>query len=242
MSEALFTVSDEVFEAFPDYIVGWIVASVPSNHGPNKAIEALLRDAEQRATVVYAGRDLKAEPSIAVWRKAFSSLGWSASKFPPSVEALTKRVARGATLPSINPAVDLGNCTALTYLVPAGCHDLERSPGLTVRMSRSEDTFLPMGDGEPETPAPGEVVYASGQSVRTRRWVWRQSRDALVGEDATSLFFPVDGFSGVSDAAVDAGPVFLGEMLPPPLGAPLSRGLVTRDEPRVTTEHLQVQQ
>src|SRR5690606_1130483 len=157
--DPIFTVSEEVFEQFPDYIVGWVVATIRSNQGPHPGLNSLLRDAEERARTILEGKDLKEEEAIAVWRKAFSNLGWSASKFPASVETLAKRAARGAVLPNINPAVDLSNATALTYLVPTGCHDLVRSPRLTVRKTMDGDAYLPMGNAESEAPSLGEIVY-----------------------------------------------------------------------------------
>lgn len=46
---------------------------------------------------------------------------------------------------------------------------------LEVRPAAEGDRFIPFGGGEAELPDPGEIVYASGQEVRTRRWTWRQS-------------------------------------------------------------------
>ncbi len=228
MSTWTFSVAEQVFEQFPDYIVGWVATSFTSDNQHTSEIEELLRGAEQRARTVLAGTDLKAHPAIGVWRSTFSSLGWSASKYPSSIEALAKRVVREQPLPSIHPVVDLVNAVSLTYLVPMGCHDMETIDGLTVRPSVPGDAFLPMGEGEPEEPDEGEIIYVAGQSVRTRRWVWRQSRLALVGPDASTLFIPVDGFdatAGNVDAAVNA----LGEVLTSLLGATVQTGQVNRN-------------
>lgn len=209
--------------------MGWVAASfTPESHGAGE-VEALLRGAEQRARTVLAGTDLKAHPAIGVWRSTFSSLGWSASKYLSSIEALAKRVVREQPLPSIHPVVDLVNAVSLTYLVPMGCHDMATIDGLAVRPAVEGDEFLPMGDGGPEEPDSGEIVYASGRSVRTRRWVWRQSRLALVGPDASKLFIPVDGFDATS-SNVEAAVSALGETLTVLLGATVQTGQVNRDQ------------
>lgn len=228
-----FNVAPEIFDRFPDYIVGWVIVRDPQNSAENTAVAALLSDAEDRARLLYAERDLKEDPAIAVWRRTFSTLGWSASKYPSSVEAILKRVARGGTLPRINPAVDLANAAALLYLAPVGCHDLDRAPDLQVRPAVATDDFLPMGAAESEKPSPGELVYASGTSVRTRRWVWRQSRDALVGADAGTLLFPVDGFASVTHSRVEAATEFLSSVCRKYLSPDVTTGCISRDQPAI---------
>lgn len=233
MSAWTFSVSPEVFERFPDYIVGWVAARFEPGSGDAVAIENLLRAAEERAQTIHAGKDLKENSAIAVWRSAFATLGWSASKYPSSIEALTKRAVRGLPLPAIHPAVDLVNAVSLTYLVPIGCHDIDRIPHLTVRPSETGDTFLPMGDGDPEELPEGEFVYASGRDIRTRRWVWRQSRLALVADDASWLFCPVDGFAGTTNSNVEAAVAALSSLMSEHLGADVTHGMVDRSNPSV---------
>jgi DNA/RNA-binding domain of Phe-tRNA-synthetase-like protein len=231
--DSRFLVAPEVFERFPDYIVGWVLARNVATDQASEITDRLLSEAEQRARLLYADKDLKEERSIAVWRNTFTTLGWSASKYPSSVEAIVKRVARGADLPRINPAVDLANAAVLTYLTPIGCHDLDRSIGLSVRLAVNGDRFLPMGDAPEEEPPAGEIVYAAGASIRTRRWVWRQSRDALVGPENTTLLFPVDGFADITLSRVEAATEFVANMCRTHLGADVTHGLISRDQPAV---------
>lgn len=230
MSSWTFSVADGVFERFPDYVVGWVTARFEPETADIAAIEQTLRVAEVRANSNLAGKDLKENPAIGVWRSAFSTLGWSASKYPSSTEALAKRAARGMPLPAIHPAVDLVNAVSLTYLAPIGCHNVSSIPGLTVRPSTDGDTFLPMGEGEAETPPDGELVYVSGSDVRTRRWVWRQSRLALVGADASWIFCPVDGFADTTLANVEGAVGALSTLMRDMLGATVESGMVTRTQ------------
>jgi len=167
------------------------------NHQSCPGIAEELAFAEEQLFGALGGRDPKALPNIARWRSAFADAGWTPSKYPSSIEAIVKRVARGQGLPRINPLVDLGNAVSLRTLCPIGAHDVDSLGGesLTVRPSRDGDRFSPMGDAALEAPEPGEIVYAAGSTVRTRRWVWRQSREALITPDTTTAFFPIDGFA-----------------------------------------------
>jgi DNA/RNA-binding domain of Phe-tRNA-synthetase-like protein len=222
-----FEVAGDVFEEFPGYVVGWVAALIKPELSNDSQITNLLRGAESRTRSVYGGKDPKEFSPVAVWRSAFSGLGWSASKYPSSVEALTKRIVKGYELPSINPAVDLVNAVSLLYTVPLGCHDMDGASTLTVRKSVVNDVFLPMGEAPEESPEPGEIVYASQHRVRTRRWVWRQSRDSLVDGSASWLFFPIDGFDPDTSSNVEAATRFLASACQDYLGASVVTGRVT---------------
>ena len=56
------------------------------------------------------------------------------------------------------------------------------------------DKFIPFGETEPEILDAGELVYAVGDKVRTRRWIWRQSEEGKIVESTKNIFFPIDGF------------------------------------------------
>ncbi|HET9017525.1 MAG TPA: phenylalanine--tRNA ligase beta subunit-related protein [Thermomicrobiaceae bacterium] len=216
---AVFRVEPEVFSAFPSARFAAVVVRGIDNSRASDDASRRLATAVAATRDAFAGVDAKSHPSIAAWREAFGARGWTPSKYLSSIEALVRRVARGDDLPSINPAVDLGNAASLRYLVPIGAHDLAAAPdGIAVRLARPDDRFLPMGDAPEESPDPGEIVYASGSDVRTRRWVWRQSRTALVTGAARDLLYPIDGFSGITEDAMRAAAAELAEVVPALLG------------------------
>lgn len=230
----IFRVDPGVFQSAPDYIVGCVLARGVDNTLTYPELDALLDDAEESALIAYAGVDLKQLQQIAVWRTQFSAQGWSPSRFPASVEALLKRVARGDRLPRINPVVDLANAAVLRFGVPIGTHDIDTFGGnaLTVRPATLGDTFLPMGTAsEREDPDPGEIVYVLGNEVRTRRWVWRQSLRALVGPQATNLFFPIDGFAPSTSEYVKGATAFIAAVCRDQLRAEVFVGLVDAAHP-----------
>lgn len=79
---------------------------------------------------------------------------------------------------------------------PMGAHDLGgSSEDICIRFAQPGDTFLPFGGEAEEIPDSGEVVYAVGHQVRTRRWTWRQSEHGKITPESTDIFFPIDGFT-----------------------------------------------
>jgi len=199
-----FIIDKPVFEELPGVVFGAVVAHV-DNRTVKPEIAAML---EQQAAVrrVEMGEcNLKEHPDILPYREAFTSLSINPNKFMCSIEALCKRVQKGSALPSINPVVDIGNAISLKYILPIGAHDLDKmNADLMVRFSTPDDRFTSFGSDEPEIPDPSELVYVSGNIVKTRRWIWRQSEDGKIDETSSCILFPIDGFEAYSDRIVAA--------------------------------------
>jgi tyrosyl-tRNA synthetase len=227
-----FRIDTEVLHRFPHTVVGVVVVWGANNTGEQTELAQLLhqRAAELRRSIELS--DLEAHPSIQVWRRVFSSMG--ASRYHSSVEALVRRVLRGEDVPHRNPAVDLGNLISLKYLVPVGCHDLDRLKGdLAVRISRQGDTFTPINTTRTEQVPPGEVVYADDAEVRTRRWVWRQGEGAKVTTSSQNIFFPIDGFRGINEETVRQAVSDLASLAARYLGGTVQTFFLSADNPQV---------
>ena len=199
-----FTVEEKVFERVPDYCLGIVIADGIDNRGERAAISAMLDGRVREFAERFAGQDVRELPNVKAYREMFRSLDMNPNKFMCSIEALTKRVQKGNLLPHINPIVDMGNALSVKYQLALGAHDIDRMEpeGLAVRFSTEEDSFLPMGETQAELMPEGELVYVSGRTVKTRRWLWRQSDDGKITEETRHVFFPIDGFSSVNFDAV----------------------------------------
>ena len=191
-----FTVEQAIFEKLPNACFGVVMARGMDNTRAYPEIHQLLEESIATAAQRFEGKKVKEEPAILPYREAFRALGINPNKFLCSIEALFTRIAKGKGMPHINPVVDLGNAVSLKHTLPMGAHDLGgSSQDICIRLARPGDTFLPFGGDAEETPDPGEVVYAVGSQVRTRRWTWRQSEHGKITPDTTDVFFPIDGFT-----------------------------------------------
>lgn len=194
-----FIVAKDVFEKLPDYCVGVVAATGFDNRSVNAAISAMLDAEVKNFAEQHKDDNIRELPNIKACRDAFQTLSMNPNKFMCSIEALTKRVQKGGALPHINSVVDLGNAFSLRYQLPMGAHDIDKAESdIEIRFSTPDDRFLPMGEAEAEIMPEGELVYVSGHTVKTRRWIWRQSEDGKITEETSHVFFPIDGFSGVS--------------------------------------------
>jgi DNA/RNA-binding domain of Phe-tRNA-synthetase-like protein len=230
-----FRVTPEVFDRVPHARFAVVVARGIDNRQSPHVAAGYLSQAVAAVVGHFGSLHPKEHPAIAAWREVFRRLGWSPSTYQSSVEALVRRSLRGKPPPSINPAVDLANSVSLRFLVPVGVHDLGTAPlGLAVRLTRPGDWFLPMGGAPQETPEPGEIVYAHEADIRTRRWVWRQSRTGLVGPETVDALFPLDGFAGVTEDAVRQAASGLASLVQDLLGGEVHVGWVDPNHPEVS--------
>lgn len=177
-------------------------------------IERLLTESILTAALHFEGKKVKQEPDILPYREAFRTLGINPNKYLCSIEALFTRIAKGKGMLYINPVVDLENAVSLKYTLPMGAHDLGgNDDDICIRLAKEGDTFLPFGADTEETPDVGEVVYAVGEQVRTRRWTWRQSEHGKITADSSDIFFPIDGFNDFNRGNVIKAQTELGSLL-----------------------------
>lgn len=191
-----FIVEKEVFDKLDDVCFGIVVAKGIDNTQKIEKIQSLLEAGIKANEEKYEGKKVKESEEVACYREAFRTLGINPNKFMSSIEALLTRVSKKKGLPSINPIVDIGNAMSLKYYLPMGAHDIDTitPQDVEVRFSREGDQFIPFGEEEAEILDPGELVYAVGNKVRTRRWIWRQSEEGKIVESTKNIFFPIDGF------------------------------------------------
>ncbi|MDY3868140.1 MAG: phenylalanine--tRNA ligase beta subunit-related protein [Pyramidobacter sp.] len=226
-----FTVDAKVFDVFPDYCLGVVAAEGIDNSKANAKIDALLE--EQIADFVrkYQSENVREITNVKAFRDAFAALGMNPNKFMCSIEALAKRVQKSAALPLINPIVNLGNALSLKYILPVGAHDIGKlGADMEVRFSAEQDHFLPMGETQEENMPQGELVYVSGGTVKTRRWIWRQSDDGKITSETSRVFFPIDGFENLNAEHVLNARDELASVLQEEYGCRVRIGYVNRKE------------
>ncbi|HJE87247.1 MAG TPA: hypothetical protein K8U88_06630 [Levilactobacillus hammesii] len=227
-----FKIEPEVFAKLPTMYVGVVVAQGIDNTQPYPEITAMLNQYTAQSKQLFADANVKQRPEIIPYREAFRQIGINPNRYPCSAEALFKRLSKGKDLPTINPLVDLNNAISLKYTLPMGTHTLDGvREAVEMRFAQPGDEFVPLGTDQVETLDAGEVVYAVGQQVRTRRWTWRQSEHGKITPATTTVFFPIDGFVDVNRDTVDAAAKDLEKQLQTLFHCTTVRGAVDREHP-----------
>jgi lysyl-tRNA synthetase class 2 len=195
-------VQERIFQEFPFFRRGIVVASGIQNQGASKELETLLNEAVESAS--RQPIDVKADPRIVVWSEAHRKFGSNPNKFPPAHFSLIKRVQKpGTHLPFINKLVSIMNCNSIADVIPVGGDDLEHAGRcLELRYASGQETFVPLDSPETsEHPAPGEVIYAVADSGRVmcRRWNWRNGYETRITEETRAMVMNIDGLGEESE-------------------------------------------
>jgi DNA/RNA-binding domain of Phe-tRNA-synthetase-like protein len=188
-----YSISDQVFERYPGYCRGVVLAFDVVNGPSPQALLHRLREAENVLRAQVNLESIAEHLRIQPWREAYRAFGAKPSEFRSSVEAMARRILRADQLPSISSLVDIGNIISMQHLVPVGGHSLdELTQDISLRFASGEETFTPFGSYETEHPFQGEVIFAEGNTVLTRRWTWRQANHTLVLTETRKLEFNID--------------------------------------------------
>ncbi len=203
MTPITYSIDKQVFDLFPDFIRGVLVARNVENKISHEELIAIMRQEEDKVRETFEKQDIASHPRINSWREAFRSMGIKPSEYRSSVEAMVRRVVNGSQLPSINALVDIGNIISLRYLMPAGGHSRDNVQAeISLRPAVGDETFTSIGSDKVEHPDPGEIIFVEGSAVLTRRWVWRQSNHTLTEIDTHFIEFNLDGLPPVDEAEI----------------------------------------
>jgi DNA/RNA-binding domain of Phe-tRNA-synthetase-like protein len=191
-----FSIEADLFQLFPQYCRGLVVAAGIDNSRACPEIEKLLSEQQEKVRLDPTV-DPAAHPRLVAWKQAYLKFGANPNKFTPSIVFLAKQVKAGKLLRSISPAVDAFNAISIKYLVPCGGDDLDAVNGnLTLGRAVSDETFAPLfKPDEVEHPEPGEIILVNRQSKRVlcRRWNWRNADFSKITPQTKNLAINVDG-------------------------------------------------
>jgi len=232
--EKFFRVADQVFEQFPGYVRGVVIVHGLTNRKSPDELIALLRAEEDSIRKHINLERLAEHPRIAPWREAYRSFGAKPAKFRPSIEAMVRRVLRDEPLPSINALVDIGNAISLRHLAPAGGHAIDViDADMELRFANGDEEFTPLDAEQIEHPLPGEIIFAEGKTVLTRRWTWRQGTHTLISALTTAAEFNVDGLPPVPPEEVQIACNEIAELIERFCGGRSRCEMVSAQNPRV---------
>jgi DNA/RNA-binding domain of Phe-tRNA-synthetase-like protein len=229
-----FVIRDDVWQLFPDALIGVVIARELDNTPAERPdIAALLGSAAARAAAEL-GEDIAAHPAIAPWRRAYQAFGVKPAKYRSSIESLL-RSARAQRIRSVNPLVDLYNTVSLTHMLPCGGEDLAAVRGdIRLELASGGEHFVPLGSQEAEPPQPGEVIYCDDAGVICRCWNWREADRTKLTSATTAAFLCIEALPPSSEPQLRDACTELAALARAYLGANTTVELLSRARPMIT--------
>ncbi len=171
-----------------------IVSGLDISGADREAVENFVREIERENLHKADKAAIAADPALNGFRELHTAIGMSNRKFISSPENLLGILGRHGALPRINPLVDVYNAVSVATNLALGAHDVDFIEGnASLRLTRGDERFLPLGAEEPEAIRAGEYCYVDdGNDILCRLEV-RQVEKTKVTEQTKNCFFIVQG-------------------------------------------------
>ncbi|WP_448090687.1 B3/B4 domain-containing protein [Pseudomonas azerbaijanoccidentalis] len=191
------SVADEVFDRVPDLrLILFVARGISLNATSAQAIDEFWNAAWTR--VHEDGVRPADHPNIQSYRRALKAAGIKIQDFPPAVEAIYRRACKSPTAFSVSSIVNFYNACSLTESMPIAGFDIGfLGDNLLLGTFTGEEAFHGIGRDGAETVSPGEIGYLSSDRPLSRQFMWRQSRDAALGEGTTDLLLITEAVEGI---------------------------------------------
>lgn len=188
-------IDPNVLKTYPKIAIGVITVANAKNSEANEEITRMLRDAEQSVRNSMNVETFKEHPNIAAMQEVHKSFGNNPNKYPPSVQALCKRILKGGELPTINPIVDIYNTFSVKHVICIGAEDSDKCQGdIQLAYADGTEPFTLIGSEENVPPEVGELVYKDDAGVICRKLNWREGGRTQIDTGTRNCSIVVEGF------------------------------------------------
>ena len=232
----IFQYHPDILNRYPNIVGGVILAEdLVTTSTPADLLKAYKE--EQQAVLDRIGDTPLSEiESLSAWRRAFRAFGANPTKYRSAAEALLRRLTKKGNIPSINIMVDLANMVSIRHALPVAAFNTKSIQGpVTVRFSDGSEWFTPLGRGDREHPAPGEVVFSDEtRMVVARRWCWRQSDESAARPETTRALITVESQHPSGKSAVENALHDLNQLLTTYTGGTFQSAVLDHDRQAFT--------
>jgi len=201
MREFFFNTQKEVL----DLGVKIITARITNvqNTDSNTDFETYKNSELEKVKNQWAGKKYKDDPILAGFRDLHTKVGRSNRDYVASPEGLRWSFLERGRFPHINLLVDIYNLVSLKTGLALGAHDIDKVQGnITLRLTKGDEIFIPLGKTEPVAIFPGEYGYVDdGNSVVCRLEVLQVEPTKVIAE-SKDIFLIIEGNANTSDEYV----------------------------------------
>lgn len=229
-----FIIEQKFWDIFPEAKIGVIVCQGIDNHIKEEGrFDGYLAEAQRRSAAHIENPEFIENPVIKRWREAFYKFKTKKGA-RCSIEALLKRVAKGGTIGSINPLVDLYNGVSLKYGVPVGGETIDSIIGdLRLTVADGGEPFITLGSEKSKPPYKGEVVYKDDAGAVCRCFNWRESVRTMLTEDTQNAFLCLESVEPAGEETFKAAIQELKSLVEEHLGGQCTDYLLDNENRRV---------
>lgn len=224
-------ITDTIFDDFPELVLGVVILHNVDNYQNKAEVAELLRREEVALPGKFGSTPVIEHPYIATWREAYRKFGAKPKDYPSSIENLTRRVLKGATMGHINNLVSLYNAISLRHILPVGGEDLDKitSDVLLTRADNDEPAVFLLGEKEARAPHAGEIIYKDEAGAICRRWNWKEADRSKLTQETQNAFLVIEALPPVPCKTVETAIRELADRVKQYCGGTVSTAFLDKD-------------
>ncbi|MBL7142331.1 MAG: tRNA ligase [Candidatus Pacebacteria bacterium] len=192
MRDLSFRVTKEVLDLGIKILTARIVGV--QNSDLNAEFENYKNSELEKVKQEWEGKKYKDDPVLAGFRDLHTKVGRSNREYVASPEGLRWLFLERGRFPHINTLVDIYNLVSVKTGLALGAHDIDKVQGnITLRLTKGDEIFVPLGKTEPVAIFPGEYSYIDdGNNVICRLEVL-QVEPTKVTSESNDVFMIIEG-------------------------------------------------
>ena len=170
------------------------------NHGKDEEWQAYRTKRIAELYKEYKDLDIHSDTVLEGFNILHDNVGVKRRKNIPASENLIKLLVKRQEVFYINQAVDIYNLISLESKLALGAHNIDKTEGdVTLRFTDGTELYVPLGQTEPTPVAPHEYCYCDDSNEVLCRLEIRQVNKTAVDENATNIFYIVQGNAATPD-------------------------------------------
>jgi DNA/RNA-binding domain of Phe-tRNA-synthetase-like protein len=144
----------------------------------------------------WEGESFKENPILLGFRELHAKVGRSNRDYPSSPEVLIRMLLEKGRYPRINCVVDIYNLFSLKTQLALGAHDINFINGnVTLRLTKGDEKFQPLGSSENVKVLPGEYSYIDDENNIICRLEVLQVEPTKITLGSQDIFLIIQGNS-----------------------------------------------
>lgn len=192
MRDLTFTVTKEVLDLGVKIITARITGA--QNADSNADFETYKNWELEKVKQQWDVKKYKDDPVLAGFRDLHTKVGRSNREYVAAPEGLRWLFLERGRFPHINTLVDIYNFISVKTGLALGAHDIDKVHGnITLRLTKGDEIFVPLGKTEAVAVFPGEYGYIDdGNNVICRLEVL-QVEPTKVTAESKDIFMIIEG-------------------------------------------------
>jgi len=172
----------------------------------NPDFEGYLKKELEEIKAFWNNKQYKEDLVLQGFRDLHSKVGRSNREYSASPEVLLRLFLEKGRFPRINTVVDIYNLISLKTRLALGAHDISKVRGnITLRLTKGDETFIPLGKSEPVKVPAGEYSYIDdGNNIICRLEVL-QVEPTKITLESKDIFLIVQGNPNTNNDYIKRG-------------------------------------